>query len=929
MKNYLDNCTVRVYRKPERTVEINGDALPRWTPPENCLLPEDEGSKPLLHVIDLEGEEGIGRLSRYAVLCRTDIAVTDPGRTTLNLDSIVGTQVTMEIDIPGRGEFIPGMPGDTGLGNRGFHVREITGIVTKADFVRQDDRSKVYRFIVEPVLAQATKGCNYRNFQNSTVVEVIEAVLAGYRVSVEWRIAGPLVIDHYPRRDLTVQFFESDFIFFQRLCESNGLFYWFEYRNGAHSIVIADTLGAFHRHGEAYEPLRFSNGDRIDEEHIDRLELASQQTEGKSTVVAHEYTRPRLGARAIPVRVEDRQPRDTAGADQEYYAYGNVSEPSQGAGGLNARPLDADAQARFAALVRMQSLRCVGLRARGHGDMRGLKAGFTFHLTDYPLVKANVEYLVVFTRLKITETDQASGTGQVFRCETDFEIQPVREYFRMPFDTPRPVAGVMRAIVTGPEGQEIWCDAYGRIKCQLVPDREGTFDHRSFIWIQPVQQWQGGQTGTAWVPRIGSEILVGHVNNDPDMPFLYGCVVNANNLPAWELPRNQWLSGIRSCMEGGSSSNHLALDDTHGQQQAQLASDHGKSSVSLGYNTRIDGNKGRQDARGEGFEVRTDLRGALRAMQGMLATTHGRANAEGKVTDMSETHTQLNEAHGIHEQLAKLAQQHCAQDVTGNQGDVTDAIKNANTALRGEGGDFPEFQNPDIAISSAASTHLSAQDSTHIASRNHTALTAGGNVAIAALKSLYASVRGGLSFFAAQAGIRLFAAKGKVEVQAQGDAMDLAALKDVTVSSTDGRIIIEAKQEVWIGAGGSFICINGSGITNATTGKIFEKCVKWSKTAPDSTLRPLKSFKPDYQAQYVLANAKSGLPMARHPYQLKLPDGRTLSGVTTDLGETVPVFTSASQPVQLQVAGPGKTPQTEAWHLVGGGNDIFSDYVDS
>ncbi|MFM0200392.1 type VI secretion system tip protein TssI/VgrG [Paraburkholderia fungorum] len=928
MKNYLDNHT-GIYRKPERTVEISGAALPRWTPPENCLLPEDEGSEPLLRVIDLEGEEGIGRSFRYAVLCRTDIAVTDSRRTTLDLDSIVGTQVTVEIDIPGRGEFVPGMPGDTGMGNRGFHVREITGMVTRAEFVRQDDRSKVYRFIVEAAQAQAAKGCNYRNFQNSTVVKVIKTVLASYPVTVEWRIAGPLVIDHYPQRDLTCQFFESDFAFFQRLCESNGLFYWFEHANRAHRIVIADTLGAFHRHGEAYEPLRFSNGERIDEEHIDRLELASQQTEGKSTVVAHDYTRPHLGARVTPLRVEDSQPRDTASADQEYYAFENVSEPRQGAMGLNARPLDANAHAQFAALVRMQALRCVGLRARGHGNMRGLKAGFTFHLTDYPLVKANVEYLVVFTRLKLTEVDQASGSAQVFRCETDFEIQPVREYFRMPFDTPRPVAGVVRAIVTGPEGQQIWCDAYGRIKCQLVPDRQGTFDQNSFIWIQPVQQWQGGQTGTAWVPRIGSEILVGHINNDPDMPFLYGSVVNAHNLPAWELPRNQWLSGIRSSMQGGSSSNHLALDDTHGRQQAQLASDHGKSSLSLGFNTRIDGNDGRQDARGEGFELRTDLRGALRATQGMLATTHGRANAVGKVTDMSETHAQLTEAHGVHEQLAKLAQQHCAQDATHSQGDVTDAIKNANAALRGEGGDFPEFRNPDIAVSSAASTHLSAQDSTHIASRNHTALTTGGNVAIAALKSLYASVREGIFFFAAQAGIRLFAAKGKVEVQAQDDAMELAALKDLTVSSTDGRIIIEAKQEVWIGAGGSFVCINGSGIVNATTGKILEKCATWSKTGPDSTLRPLQSFKPDYQARYVLANAKSGLPMARHPYQLKLPDGRTWSGLTTDQGETVPVFTSAPQPVQLHVADSLKTPQTEAWHLVGGGNDIFSDHVDS
>lgn len=926
MKNYSEFSGI--YRRPERTVELTGDALPRWTPPENCLFSRDEGSKPLLRVIELDGEEGIGRLFRYVVLCRTDIAVTDPALAEMNLDRIVGTQVTVEIDIPGRGEFVPGMPGDTGRGNRGFHVRELTGIVTRAEFVRQDDRSKVYRLIVEPVLKQAAKGCNYRNFRNSTVVEVIKAVLGAYRVSVAWRLAGPLVIGQYPRRDLTCQFFESDFTFFQRLCEANGLFYWFEHAKGMHRIVIADTLGAFHAHGEAYEPLRFSSDGRIDEEHIDRLELASQLTEGRSTVVGHDYTRPRLGERVTPLRAEQSAPRDTAGADQEYYAYGNVSDPRQGAMGLNRPPLDADAQAQFAALVRMQSMHCVGLRARGHGNMRGLMPGFTFHLVHHPLVQANAEYLVVSARLSLIEVDQASGAAQPFRCETDFEIQPMRNvYFRMPFDTPRPVAGVMRAIVTGPEDQEIWCDAYGRIKCQLVPDREGTFDQKSFIWIQPVQQWQGTETGTAWVPRIGSEILVGHINNDPDMPFLYGGVVNANTMPAWELPRNQWLSGLRSRMQGGFASNHLVLDDTHGRQQAQLASDHGKSSVSVGFNTRIDGNAGRQDARGEGFEVRTDMQGALRAKRGLLATTHGRADAAGKVTDMSETHAQLDEAHGIQDDMAKLARQYCAQDAKGAQGDVADAIGNANTALRGDGGEFPEFRRPDIAVSSAAGIHLAAQDSTHIASHGHTALTAGGNVAIAALKSLYASVRGGIHFFAAQAGIRLFAGKGKVEVHAQHDEMTLAALKNLSISSVDGKIILEARQEVWIGAAGSFICLNGSGITSATTGRIVEKCAKWSRTGPDSQLRPLDAIKPGYQAQYVLSNARTGLPMIRHPYQFTLPSGRTLSGVTTDQGETMPVFTAAAQPVRLHLADPVEPPPAEAWHLVGGGNDIFADHT--
>ncbi|CAH2795403.1 MAG: hypothetical protein CPDRYMAC_4403 [uncultured Paraburkholderia sp.] len=53
--------------------------------------------------------------------------------------------------------------------------------------------------------------------------------------------------------------------------------------------------------------------------------------------------------------------------------------------------------------------------------------------------------------------------------------------------------------------------------------------------------------------------------------------------------------------------------------------------------------------------------------------------------------------------------------------------------------------------------------------------------------------------------------------------------------------------------------------------------------------------------------------MVGYPYQLKL----------TDRGETVPVFTTAAQPVQLHLAGSGEMPPSETWHLVGGVTIFF------
>jgi len=418
--------------------------------------------------------------------------------------------------------------------------------------------------------------------------------------------------------------------------------------------------------------------------------------------------------------------------------------------GLNAKPNQLDAEVQQAAMVRMQALRSVGLRATGHGYMRALLPGFLFELEGYPLKAANELYVVLRVKLTLVEVDQSSGTGHEFRCESEFEIQPWGEQYRMPLETPWPVVGAERAIVTGYEDSAIWTDAQGRIRVQPVPDRQGKFDQDSFIWVTPMQQWQNGQLGTFAVPRVGSEIILGYINGNPDMPVMLGSVVNAHNMPAWELPRNQWLSGWRSRMDGGFTSNHVVLDDTKDRQQGQIASDHGKSSLSVGYNTRIDGNKGRQDARGEGFELRTDKWGVVRARLGLLLTSFGRGKAAGKAKEMGETHSRLTEARGIQEEQAQTAQQHGAQEARGNQGDVAKAIKEANAALRGHAAsgpdDFPEFENPDIAISSAANVHTTAEGSTHIASCEHTALTAGGNIALAALKSFYASMRASISF---------------------------------------------------------------------------------------------------------------------------------------------------------------------------------------
>ncbi|WP_116610662.1 type VI secretion system Vgr family protein [Paraburkholderia unamae] len=881
-------------------MSIDGPALPRFTPPGPRpdwyyrVQPSatSEGvTQCVLVPIHLHGREALGERYRYTVRMRTDVRVPSvPDIITLDLDKVVGTEVTVSIDVPGRGTFVPGMPGDTGRGNIGFHVREISGRIGAARFIRRDNRSMVYEFDIEPALAKAAKGQSYRIFQNRTIIEAIGELLHPYPISIDWRIAGPLHGDHYPRRDLQRQYFESDWTCFRRWCERAGLFFWFEHSEGFHRLVIADTMGAFHPHGEAYETLRYAPGEnRIDEEHIERLEFASGWTEGKATAVDHDPMQPRMRRSNMPLRESDENPRDTAEADQEFYEYANVSQPLQGSMGLHGRPLDLDEQARQVATVRMQSMRSQGFRANGFGHLRGLRPGYTFELVNHPMKKANQEWVVLSTTLTIECNDQASGTDQAFRCDCEFEIQPANNcHYRLPIITPWPVIGSERAVVTGPDDHELWVDEQGRVCCQLVPDREGKFDHKSFIWLWVVQPWQNRQMGSAFVPRIGSEVVVEHVNGNPDMPYIAGSIGGKNNPPPWALSRNMWVSGLRSREADGRGSNHLALDDTHGRQQVQLASDHAKSSLSLGYITRIDGNEGRQEERGIGAEIRTDGQATMRGADGVFLTTDGRPNAQGKVKENGETVARLTRARDVHESAAQLAQQRGAQDATGDQADVVQSVKQANAEVRGKAStgasDFPEFERPHLTLASAAGLQAVAEDDAHFVSGRHTALTAGGSLGVATGKSFFASALEKIAFYA-QKVMRLIAT-GPVYIESRDSTMDLIAQRVINMLCTQGEIRIKGKRIVLEADNAQLVL--GLGITGHTNGAFLVHAANHATADPQAKPvdYPVTQDTPGrLAAHHVLVENQGGFAIPNQPYRLTLDDGQVIQGVTNDLGE--------------------------------------------
>ncbi|MDB5851166.1 MAG: ImpA family type secretion-associated protein, partial [Rhodoferax sp.] len=180
--------------------------------------------------------------------------------------------------------------------------------------------------------------------------------------------------------------------------------------------------------------------------------------------------------------------------------------------------------------------------------------------------------------LSLHESSHASWQAG-YSCHTEFQVQPANKTFRSPQTVEKPfTAGPQTAIVTGPAGEEIYCDAYGRIKVSFHWNRYCTKDENSSCWIRVVTPWAASNFGMVAIPRIGTEVAIAFEGGDPDRPIVMGQVYNALNMPPWELPGNMTQSGIktRSTLDGapgaglkagGGDANALRFEDKKGQEQ--------------------------------------------------------------------------------------------------------------------------------------------------------------------------------------------------------------------------------------------------------------------------------------------------------------------------------------------------------------------------
>ncbi|MET3913937.1 type VI secretion system secreted protein VgrG [Variovorax sp. OAS795] len=809
-----------------RTLEIHSPAIPEFL------------GRPALEPVRLSGREGLNSLFAYDLFLKTpdDLNLGASGAADWDLDSFIGREISCTIQLDGMGEFLPGAVGAS-VDHLGAGERQINALVTGACVWGEEGRHVQYKLTLRPWLHLATLSTDCRIFQNKSAIHILDELLADYAFPVDKRL-----IETYPSRDYQTQFNESDFAFFSRLTQEWGISYFFEHSAtegasgpGKHRLVLIDNMGAYkHNDSAAYREVQYhAPGWKTDAEYLHSFVPANHLTSGQYASRDYDYTRPKAD-----LTQGRKDPRPTGQADAEVYQWhagqagSHYAQPKAGSAQAN----DPQAEGRQLALLRMQALRTHGARAQASGNLRGMVPGCTFRLQKHPRQQANAEYLILDTRLMIEDVAQdsqireaADGRKQHWKVEVDFTAHPMSEPLRPALTQAKPFThGPQTALVVGPEGQNLWTDELGRIKVQFPWDRIGQKNQHSTCWLRVASPWAGNQLGGVQLPRIGQEVIVDCIGGDPDLPVCTGRVHNQSNLPPWALPGQSALSGFRSrelTKEGGNSaagrSNHLILDDTESKIQVQLKSDHQHSQLSLGHITRIEDNAGRKDPRGEGYELRTDGHGVLRAADGMLITTEARMDAAGHAKDLGDAIQRLTLARDLVEGQSDAARISQAQ-VNGDQDAVAKSLKQFNDTLKGSGGDpqagqFPELADPHMVLASPSGMAFTSGGSTHIASTEHTQVTSSRHTSINSGGSLLAVALEAFKVYAMQNGMEMIAAQADIEIKALKNSIKMMA-KD-KIELTADFIDIIAKTRLTINGGGSYEEYAAGKIIKGTTGQ--------------------------------------------------------------------------------------------------------------
>ncbi|MGG6541587.1 UNVERIFIED_CONTAM: type VI secretion system tip protein VgrG [Acinetobacter baumannii] len=823
-----------------------------------------------------------------------------------------------------------------------------TGIVTGASQGQSDGAFSLYRLTMQDATSLWHKRRNSRVFMNKSVVDIIEVIFK------EWQSKSPLFASSlqldtsgltktYDVRPFSMQSNESDYAYLTRIMREESI----NWLVGEASYLVASNSQSI----EA-QKLRLID-DNAQFQSLERRTIryhrsnATEQYDSITSFIAQRQLQPT----AIHIQrwqADSLSQEDASGlvvsSHQHSALRDNESLSLEQAWNISPAwisDLKGEDQATASSNSQLDRLnkhlnQYHALQAKyftAHSSVRDTQVGYWFQLHDYPELEKNhsqqdkeflilnkhfynqnnlpkdiqdqVEKLLTLSHWQNSkDSDQERQANEFVVVRRNINVVP--EYNPLKH---RPVAHVQRAKVVS-DGEEIHVDEWGRIKVRFLFTRTDDHAHdggagannsdTDSAWVDVLTPWAGEGYGARFLPRKDEIVVIDFFDGNIDRPFVTGRIHEAQRSPTkfdikGQLPDTKKLSGIRSKEVGGSGYNQLRFDDTTGQISAQLHSSHGSSQLNLG-NLSHPKDKAESEGRGQGFELRTDEWGAIRAAKGILVTSESSEQAQGEQLTRSNIKENINFHTESNKYFKELSSAH----------EVDEPDLGAQDTLKEKFDKWNESSDALVALHSESAMILDSKESLQLAAKQNIDVSTPKNLQFFTGKSWIAKALDKISIFAKHAGIKIKSGEGDIEVAAQKGKMTLSSKQQMHVYSLNDFVRIESGKGILITAGGGYIKIQDGNIEIACPG-LMELKAGQIQTKGGASLSSQLPAMPELKSQYdehFILHYPDGEPAKNLKYRITAEDGQVFEGVSGEDGKTTVFTKDAMTALNIEVFSP-------------------------
>ncbi|MCI3836983.1 type VI secretion system tip protein VgrG [Escherichia coli] len=754
---------------------------------------------------------------------------------------------------------VQGMPVQTAL-------RTLHGVITGFKHLSSSQDEARYEVRLEPRMVLLARSRQNAIYQNLTVPQIVEKILRE-RHQMRGQDFVFNLKSEYPAREQVMQYGEDDLTFISRLLSEVGI--WFRFATDARLKI---EVIEFFDDQSGYErgltlPLRHPSG---------LHDSATEAVWGLNTaysVVEKSVTTRDYNYREATAEMTTGQ-HDATGGDKttygEAYHYADnflqkgdkeVAE----SGAFYAR-IRHERYLNEQAILKGQStssLLMPGLEIRVQGD-------------DAPAV----------FRKGVLITGVTASAARDRSYELTFTAIPYSErYGYRPALIPRPVmAGTLPARVTSTVKNDIYAhiDKDGRYRINLDFDRDTWKPGYESLWVRQSRPYAGDTYGLHLPLLAGTEVSIAFEEGNPDRPYIAGVKHDSAHTDHVTI-QNYKRNVLRT-----PANNKIRLDDERGKEHIKVSTEYGgKSQLNLGH--LVDAGK---QQRGEGFELRTDMWGAVRAKKGIFISADTQDKAQGQVREMAPAMAILD---GAQSQMKSLSTD--AQTANADPADLSSQIALLQQSVK-------DLTQAAILLSAPKGVAIASGEHLQLAASKNLIANAGNHADIGVVKNMFIGVGQALSVFVRKAGIKLFANKGAISVQAQNDLMELLAQKSIVITSTEDEIKITAKKKITLNGGGSYIRLDACGIEAGTPGEYNVKAGYYGRK-PKAKLTPeLMAFpvieSGEFNAKFLFTD-DDGLPYANTKYIACFSDGTQKEGITDENGYTENFNTDSKQTIDVRL----------------------------